>query len=174
MTPTERDQSDNRAARTPGEAVPPAARRVLERAPGDRYRQTTEREPQPDERPMSGSSVRALAVAVVPAALGTAVLIVLASPLALSEPLVLVALAVGVCVGLLTRWGGGSNVPVTRRRAIAVGIAAIAVGAAQVIVWQLALAEGGVLPLFDYLLQTFGPVAPLQLVAAAAAAWATA
>jgi hypothetical protein len=53
-------------------------------------------------------------------------------------------------------------------------VALIAVAVAEFIVWRLALAEGGVLSLVDYEAQVFGPVAILQPVAAALAAWASA
>jgi hypothetical protein len=152
----------------PGETVPPAARRTLERPPSDRY---AIREPESDR---SGSTARTITGAAVPSLAGAAILIVLASPLALSEPLVLVALATGLAVGRGARWGGGRAVSTQRRRAIASAAVLLAIAVAQVAIWQLAIAEGGVLPLGDYLLQVFGPVVPLELVAGGAAAWASA
>ena len=98
----------------------------------------------------------------------------LASPLAVVEPLVLVALLLGLGTGAGTRLGGGSRVPVPRRRAIAVVAALAAVALAEIVVWQLALGEGGVLPFLDYQWLVFGPIAILQPVAAGLAAWATA
>jgi hypothetical protein len=86
--------------------------------------------------------------------------------MALSEPLVLVAVLLGAVTGLGTRLGGGTSVPVRQRRAIAVAVALIAVAVAEFIVWRLALAEGGVLGFVDYQLQVFGPVAILQPIAA--------
>jgi hypothetical protein len=157
-----------RPSPVPGEAVPPAARRRLERPPSDRFA-IHEPEPVP-----TGSTVRSIVGAAVAGLAGAAVLVILASPLALSGPLVVVALAAGLAAGRGARWGGGRRVSTRRRRAIATAIVVAAIAAAQVIVWQLALAEGGVLPFGEYLLQVFGPVAPLELVAAGLAAWAAA
>jgi hypothetical protein len=152
----------------PGEAVPPAARRRLERPPSDRY---AIREP---ETAPTGSFARAIVAAAVASLAGAGIVVILASPLALSEPLVLVALATGLAAGRAARWGGGGVVSGRVRRTIATSIVIAAIAAAQVVVWQLAIAEGGVLPLGDYLLAVFGPVAPLELVAAGLAAWASA
>lgn len=152
---------------TPGEVVRPR-QRALERPPSERYGPA---EAQPVPR---GSLPKALAGAVVPAAIGGAFLVLLASPLAVVEPLVLVALLLGLGTGAGTRLGGGSRVPVPRRQAIAVAAAFGAIALAEIVVWQLALGEGGVLPFLDYQWLVFGPVAILQPVAAGLAAWATA
>jgi hypothetical protein len=145
-----------------------ATQRTLERPPSERYA-PAEAQPGP-----SGSLPRALAGAVGPAAVGAALLVLLASPLAVAEPLVIVALLLGLGTGVGTHLGGGSRVPVPRRRAIAVVAALAAVTLAEVIVWRLALGEGGVLPFPDYQWLVFGPTAVLQPVAAGLAAWATA
>jgi hypothetical protein len=145
-----------------------ATQRTLERPPSERY---VAAEAQPSA---SGSLPRALAGAVGPAVLGAGLLVLLASPLAVAEPLVIVALLLGLGTGFGTRLGGGSRVPVQRRRAIAVVAALAAVTLAEVVGWQLALGEGGVLPFPDYQWLVFGPTAVLQPVAAGLAAWATA
>lgn len=112
--------------------------------------------------------------AVGPAAIGGGLLVLLGSPLAVSEPLVVVALLLGLGTGFGARLGGGSRVPIRRRRAIAVTAAIVAVAIAEIAIWQLALGEGGVLPFLDYQWLVFGPSAVLQPVAASLAAWATA
>jgi len=152
----------------PGETVLPAARHRLEHPPSDRFA-AAQREPD-----RGGSTVRAIAGAAAAGLAGAAILVILASPLALSEPLVLIALVTGLVAGRAARWGGGQAVSSRRRRAIAAAIVLVAIAAAQVVVWELAIAEGGVLPLGDYLVAVFGPVAPLELVAAGVAAWASA
>jgi hypothetical protein len=101
-------------------------------------------------------------------------LVALGSPLAVSEPLVIVALLLGLVTGVGARLGGGGRVPVGRRRAIAVVAALAAVAVAEVAVWQLALAQGGVLSFLDYQGLVFGPIALLQPIVAGTAAWATA
>ena len=84
------------------------------------------------------------------------------------------ALLLGLATGAGRRLGGGTRVPVPRRRAIAVAAALAAVALAEIVVWQLALGEGGVLPFLDYQWLVFGPIAILQPVAAGLAAWSTA
>jgi hypothetical protein len=162
----------------PGEVVPAAARRVLDRAPSERYAAAASASAVAAdgaaEWPPSGSAPRAAVGAIVPAAIGAAILVILASPLALAEPLVAVALVAGLVTGLGARWGGGSAVARGRRRSIAVVLALVAIGVAEVLVWRLALAEGGVLSFLDYELQVFGPLAVLQPLAAGLAAWAAA
>jgi hypothetical protein len=153
---------------TPGEVVRPG-QRPLERPPSDRYATTAEAAPA-----ASGSLVRVLAGAVVPAAIGGGLLVLFASPLAVSEPLVVVALLLGLGAGFGARLGGGTRVPVARRRAIAAAAALATVALAELVVWRLALGEGGVLPFLDYEWLVFGPVALLQPLAAGLAAWAAA
>ncbi len=59
------------------------------------------------------------------------------------------------------------------RRWIATALAVIGVALGQLGLWLFARSEGGVLPLVDYLGQTFGPLVPLQLLVAGAVAWWT-
>jgi hypothetical protein len=153
---------------TPGEVVRPS-QRALERAPSERY--GTAAEVAPSAR---GSVLRSLVGAVGPGAIGGALLILFGSPLAVSEPLVVVALLLGLGAGFGARLGGGSSVPVRRRRAIAVAAALAGVAIAEVVTWQLALGEGGVLPFLDYQWLVFGPIALLQPLAAGLAAWSAA
>lgn len=154
---------------TPGEVIRPR-QRTLERPPSERYADAAA-----DDGPtLSGSAIRASIGALGPAAIGGLVLVMFASPLAVSEPLVLVALLLGLGTGVGARLGGGTRVPVRRRRTMAVAAALGAVVLAELAVWQLALGEGGVLPFFDYQWLVFGPVAVLQPIVAGSAAWATA
>ncbi|MFI5227204.1 MAG: hypothetical protein ACHQ3P_11080 [Candidatus Limnocylindrales bacterium] len=167
--PNEPRPTDPPSVPAPGETVPSSVRRVLDRPPSERYGKETAPESAP-----SGSLARAAVFAILAAAAGVAILVEIGSPMALSEPLVLVAAFLGVATGIATRLGGGKLVPTRRRRALAVAIAIVAVGVAEFIIWRLALSEGGVLGFADYQLQVFGPVAILQPIAAAIAAWATA
>lgn len=153
--------------RTPGDVVR-AGQRTLERPPSERYGAP---EPEPSR---GGSPAKALVGAIVPALVGGGLLVLFAAPLAVAEPLVVVALVLGLATGVGTRLGGGDRVPVPRRRAIAIGAALGSVALAEVVVWQLALGEGGVLPFLDYQWLVFGPTTALQPVAAGLAAWATA
>jgi hypothetical protein len=164
VAPTPPPVPDAAPKPTPGEVVRPA-QRALERPPSERYAADAEA-----ASPRRGSLPLALVGALVPAAFGCGLLVLLASPLAVSEPLVVVAVLVGLAAGLGARFGGGDVVPVRRRRRIALGAALAAVAVAEVIVWQLALGEGGVLAFFDYQWVVFGPVAALQPIAALLAA----
>ena len=166
--PTDGQPPSARQRPESGEAVPAAVRRRLEHPPSDRFAVPS---PEPD---VNGSLPRTLAGAALPSLAGAVLLVVLASPLAVSEPLVLVALLTGIAAGRGARWGGGGVVSRQRRRAIATAAVLLGIAAAQVAIWQLAIAEGGVLPLGEYLVAVFGPVAPLELIAGGAAAWATA
>ena len=154
---------------TPGEVVRPS-QRTLEHPPSERYASS----PADTDATPSGSAIRAVIGALGPAVVGGLLLVLFASPLAVSEPLVVVALLLGLGAGIGARFGGGTRVPVRRRRAIAVAAAIGTVVVAELAVWQLALGEGGVLPFLDYQWTVFGPVAILQPIVAGSAAWATA
>ena len=154
---------------TPGEVVRPS-QRTLEHPPSERYATA----PVDAHTTPSGSAFRAAIGALGPAVIGGVLLVLFASPLAVSEPLVIVALLLGIGAGLGARFGGGKRVPVRRRRAIAVAVALGTVIVAELAVWQLALGEGGVLPFLDYQWLVFGPVAILQPIVAGSAAWAAA
>ena len=148
----------------------------IERRPGALWAVGRQVNPQhrESESPRAGSVLRLFVAAFLAAVIGGALLIVLASPLAISEPLVIVAGLGGIATGLAARWGAGSVVSRSRSRRIAAAIAAVTVVIVQVAIWQLAIAQGGVLPLVDYLAETFGLAAPLELATAVVGAWATA
>ena len=167
LRPTEADSAGRRAA---GEVVPPTVRRTLPRAPSERYAGLESEDG--SATPPTGSMRRALVVALVPGVVGGGLLVLFGSPLAIPEALVAIALALGVATGLAARRGGGSRVPLRRRKTLAVAVAVVAVFVAELVVWRLALAQGGDLGFADYQLQAFGPVAILQPIAAALAAWA--
>lgn len=159
---------------TPEPTIEPGERR-LSRPPSDRYGMpdaaaaTTEA-----ANEATGSPARGITLAVV-VAIGVAFAItVLGGILLISAGLVVVAAAGGWAVATALRLGSGHTVPPSTRRWLAVGIAVAAVVLGQIGLWLFARTEGGVLPIFDYLAQTFGPVVPLQLVVAPlAAAWSS-
>ena len=114
---------------------------------------------------------RAIGGGVLVGLAGAVVTVVLGGALGVSAGLLVVAAATGWAIGTATRVGGGSSVTPTSRPWIAVGIAVAAVVLGQIGLWLYAGTEGGVLSLPDYLGETFGPLVPLQVVSAAAAAW---
>jgi hypothetical protein len=155
----------------PGDRRP--ARR-LDRAPGDRYRSSIE--PPSGE---AGDSVvrptsppRGLLFAIGGGLVGGLLIVLLAGVLAISVGLLVLAFLTGWLVAEGLRIGGGATIaPRIRRQLIADVIAVVSVALAQVGVWLFARSEGGALELTDYLWQTFGWVAPAQLVIAGVTAW---
>jgi len=154
----------------PTQPTQPGERR-LSRPPSERYRAT---EIEPDDPPSAASPARGVAIAVVVAIVVGGLITVLGGIVLVTAGLVVVAAAGGWAVALAIRIGAGATIPRQRRRAIAFGLAVSAVVIGQVGLWLFARTEGGVLPLVDYLAQTFGILVPLQAVAAViAAAWTT-
>jgi hypothetical protein len=150
--------------------TPDPGERRLNRPPSDRYR-STEAATEPPEA-SSASPARGVALAVL-VAIGVAVAItIVGGVLLVSAGLVVLAAAGGWAVALALKVGGGATIPRRRRVWLAAGLGLAAVVLGQVGLWLFARTEGGVLPLVEYLGQTFGPMVPLQALAATAvAAW---
>lgn len=147
--------------------APQPGERRLDRPPSDRFREADPEAPAPP----SGSVGRAVA-AGGGAALGGAVLtVLLGGILALSAGLLVVWAAAGHVVGLAVRTGGGTALTAPARPALAAGLVLGGVALGALGLWWYAGTEGGVLPLVDYLAQTFGPIVPLQAVLAVGFAW---
>ena len=151
----------------------PGERRRLAQPPSARYVQPGEAAAATGS-PLRGPLVRA----VVAAALGTAALVLVGAVLASTFGLLFVAAAFGAASGLLLARAAVPAEPgasATSRRTVsrlAIGIALIAVAAADVGLWLYARGEGGTLGLVDYLWTTFGPFVPgVAVVAVVAAAW---
>jgi hypothetical protein len=163
-------------ATTPSAPRPPAAEPVtpgerrLAHPPSDRYRLA---EPPPaEEAPDAGASVvRGVAIAVAAAGLGAVAIVILGGVLTVTAGLVIVAAAIGWGVGAGLRFGAGPSMPSRRRALIAVVLAIVSVALGQAGLWQYGRTEGGVLAPLDYLAEVYGPLVPLQIVAAAVAAW---
>jgi hypothetical protein len=94
--------------------------------------------------------------------------------LTLTGGLLVTAAVIGIVTGWALRVGAGASLTTGRRSATALVAALIAVVAGQVGLWLYAGSEGGVLPLAEYLAETFGLLVPLQVVIAPVAAWMTA
>jgi hypothetical protein len=163
----------------------PGDRKRLDRPPSERYaapgrpRSGADANTAGPAGGIRGPLVRALAAAV----LGAALLVIVGAVLASTFGLLFVGGATGAAIGLLLsraavpREESGGAAPATRVtiRWVAVGLAVAAVIAADVVTWRYAQAEGGVLGLADYLLTTFGPFVPAVPIAAAiGAAWGAA
>jgi len=158
---------------TPAAADPasdPGERR-LSRPPSDRYRTTEPAAPDDGATASSQVPARGIAFATI-VALAIAVAITVAGGMLLvSAGLVVLAAAGGWAVAIALKVGAGDTIPRSRRTWIAAGLALAAVLVGQLGLWLFARTEGGVLPLVEYLGQTFGPLVPLQALAAAAVAY---
>jgi hypothetical protein len=117
------------------------------------------------------SPARGVAFGSIAAFVGAALIVLLGGAFAISAGLLVVAVAVGYCVGLATVAGAAHTLSTQRRPWIAASLAGLAVVLGQAGLWLYARAEGGVLPPIDYLAQTFGPLVPLELLLAAGMAW---
>lgn len=105
---------------------------------------------------------------------GALVTILLGGVLGTSAGLLVVAGATGWAIGAGYLLAGGAAVAPPRRRLIVLALAAASVVVGQAGLWQVALAEGGVLPLVDYLAATFGLLVPIQAALIVGVAWWTA
>ncbi len=126
----------------------------LERPPSDRYA----REVAP-EAGVRGAAGRALGFAVG----GAAAIAFLGGPLSMTGGLLVVSVAIGIVLGSTLR----------PRTAVAVGLAVGSVVVGLLGVWLFSRVEGGVLDPLTYLADVEGPLAPLQLLLAAASAAVT-
>jgi hypothetical protein len=165
--------TDEREPQIPDEPPTPGERR-LARPPSDRYRAAEARAAAAaavDEGDSAASIARGVAVAVVVAIIGVVATVLIGGVLLITESLLIIAGFTGGGIGAALRWGAGGEMSRRQRAGLAVLVAVAAVGLGQVALWQYARTEGGVLPLFDYLGQVYGPLVLLQLAAAAALAW---
>lgn len=102
---------------------------------------------------------------------GAAAITIAGGLLTITAGLLVVAAVVGWAVALVVAYGAGATLPGRTRAAVSVLTALIGVGLGQVGLWLLARSEGGVLPLIDYLGETFGILVPLELAIAGLVAW---
>lgn len=170
---------DPAATPDPGPAPAPAVapvpgERRLARPPSDRYRTATPADRSGGLGPAPGSLVRAVLWGDLAALVGAAATVVLGGVLAVSAGLLVVAATTGWSIGQVVRRGGSPGVAAGVRGLVATTSAAFAVVGGQLGLWWYAGTEGGVLPLTEYLGQTFGLLVPLQAVIAIAVAWWTA
>ena len=157
---------------TEPEAPAPGERR-LAHAPSDRYR-AAEEAAAAAVQPRAVSPGKGIAAAAVVAIIGAVVITVLGGVLTMTGGLLVLAglIGWGIAAGLKT--GGGASIAASRRAWLAAAFALGSIVLGQVGLWLYAGTEGGVLPLLDYLGETFGPLVPIQIVIAPVVAWVTA
>jgi hypothetical protein len=152
---------DDQPANEPGE-------RRLARPPSDRYRPTVS---EPAESSSVGSPARGILFGDMVGLLGAAAITLAGGLVTITAGLLVVAAVVGWAVAVAVAYGAGASLTGRTRTLISVLTALISVGLGQVGLWLLARGEGGVLPLIDYLGETFGILVPLQLAIAGLVAW---
>ena len=148
--------------------------RHLAEAPSARYGSPDGGEIRAGPAPPVGPLARASIVAVV----GAAVLVMVGAILASTAGLLFVSGITGVTIGLVlasARVPGGDGAAALSPRAVtglAIGLAIASVVVAALGTWLIARQEGGVLGPIDYVLTTFGPFVPGELlIAGLTAAW---
>lgn len=153
------DVADDPPTNAPGE-------RRLARPPSERYGRVEE----PAAAP-GGSLVRGLALGSVIELLGAAAITVGGGLFAITAGLLVIAGLIGWAAAVAVVSGTGTTIRASTRASIAIGFAVTSVALGQVGLWLLARQEGGVLPLFDYLAEVFGPLVPLEMAIAGLVAW---
>ena len=144
--------------------------RRLDRPPSDRFREP-EGDPPDETGPAPGSMAKAVLAGAGVALVGAALTVLLGGVLALSAGLLVVWAAAGNLTGAAVKAFGGATLQPPARPVLAAGIAVLGVGIGAIGLWWYAGTEGGVLPLVDYLGETFGLIVPLQALLAAVFAW---
>lgn len=153
--------------RPPGETGgdrPP--KRLLERPPSERLAASSAVE---GAQAIAGSTARAIAYGLAAAAAGAAIHVVAATLLLWTGALLVVAVTIGITVGLAVAVGGGSALRPSSRRSLAVVLAVASVVVAVGVNWVL---SGMFLGPLDYALEVYGLLVPAQLVLAATGALA--
>jgi hypothetical protein len=146
--------------------------RLLDRAPGERYRRPPDLPEAPEPTAgAAGSRMRAIAAAVVTAAAGAAGFAVIGS-FDLGLGLLAVSAFIGWAVAIALVWGAAASWPRGRSRAaLAAALGGGSIVAGLALLWAWSRVEGGVLGPLDYLDQRFGllPAADVAIAAASAA-----
>jgi hypothetical protein len=156
-------------SRIPGETGPPDGRRRLTRSPGDRFRRGTQADA---TFAAEGSPTRAIAMGIVAAIIGVVIFLILAIVYTFTAGLVVVAVFTGRFIGLFVRAGAGGSLGPPARTLISIVIFLVALSLASLTTWLVAGLEGGVLPLIDYLEQTYGtPIVALEFMLGTLMAW---
>ena len=159
---------------TPGPPDPDARR--LDRPPSDRYGAAAAPQPSPAAARDGGeggalSAARGVAFGTIAAIAGAALIVLLGGAMAVSAGLLVAAAAIGYAVGLAVVGGSGETLSRPARPWTAAALAGVGTALGQIGLWLYARSEGGVLPLTDYLGETFGVLVPLELLLAAGVAW---
>lgn len=142
-------------------------KRLLERAPSERLaggQAAADR-----EGTSSGSPARAIAAGLAAGTAGVVVHVAAATLLLWTGALLVVAVTIGIVVGLAVAGGGGTGLRASTRRTLAVIIAVGAIVVAVGVSWAV---SGMYLGPLEYALEVYGLLFPAQLILAASGALA--
>jgi hypothetical protein len=144
-------------------------KRLLDRPPSERLAsaQATVEEATPGAH--RGSPARAVVGGLAAAAVGIIVHVAAATLLLWTGALLVVAVTIGIVVGLAVAVGGGTALRASTRRTLAIVLAVAAVVVAVGANWVL---SGMYLGPLEYVAQVYGLLVPTQLALAAAGALA--
>jgi hypothetical protein len=154
-------------ARTPGERPPG---RLLAQAPSERLSARAGGVGQGSSATQpatAGSAARSLVPGLAATAVGAAVHVAAATLLLWTGALLIVAVVLGILVGMAVALGAGRSLQPAARRWLAVALALIALAVAVAGNWAL---SGMFLGPLDYLAQVYGLLVPLQAALAAVGA----
>ena len=154
----------------------PGEQRRLARPPSDRYLEAEAKaaEEAASRAEPSVSVAKGLAIALIAALIGALALVLLGAIATVTTGLIVVAGATGFAVGVALQLGAGMQLSRGRRIVLAVVLTVAAIGLGQIGIWQYGRAEGGVLPLVEYLAEVFGPLVIVEFVVGAVVAWVAA
>jgi len=136
-------------------------RRMLERPPSERLAASSA---VAGAQAVAGSTARAITYGLAAATAGALVHVVAATLLLWTGALLVVAVTIGILVGLGVALGGGSALRPSSRRSLAVVIAVTSIVVAVGVSWAL---SGMFLGPLDYALEVYGLLVPAQFVLAA-------
>jgi hypothetical protein len=154
-----------------GETPPPTRQRLLDRAPGERYRPRPGQPGAPVAAGSSGPSAAIRAASPFLVALGGALLIAVLGSFDIGAGLLAVSGFIGWAVGIALIVGGVPRGGRRRMGAWSVGLAAGSIVLGFALLWAWSRVAGGVMDPIAYLDERFGPTAWLNIVVAAAVAW---
>src|SRR6478736_2482638 len=138
----------------------PGEQRRLAHPPSDRYlpAEAVGGDGDPAGKDQSASVARGVAIAIALALVGAATIVVLGGVATVTTGLIVVAGAIGFAIAVALQVGARGHLSPGPRIGLAVGLTVASVALGQIGIWRYALAEGGVLPLVDYLGEVFGPL----------------
>jgi hypothetical protein len=152
----------------------PDAQRMLDRAPGERYRSRpayAAASAAPVPLPAERSMVVAIGVPMVVAGAGAAMVAVLGS-FDIGAGLLAVSGFIGWAVGVAVVWSGVPDSDARGQRALwAVVLAVASIVLGIVVLWIWSHVEGGVMDPFAYLDERFGPIVYLNVIVAGVVAY---